>query len=295
MNPPPTYPPKSSCSAIGGYRYFFNGQEADNEALGDGALHAFEYRMHDTRIGRFWSVDPLAGKFPWNSVYAFAENQVVEGRELEGLEVYYTTTEFESAFGLAQYGWNYVIGKGTAQDKVGITYFKYRSPFKISSQESVAGVMPFCLKVHFGTDFSSDYFRQSSKRGPITSLDFYPVKEGFSVEGRDVFPYVGVSRDVGFFAAIVTTNTEVTESYSITFNERMNLINLVTSKGFKYNDYDPNFEVGKDDHYLYYIDNGRWFNFFRKTKIKTDIKMINVDKETGSWESEEYHQSVEDH
>ena len=70
----------------GGYRYFFNGQEADNEVLGEGALHAFEYRMHDTRIGRFWSVDPLAGKFPWNSVYAFAENRVVDGRELEGLE-----------------------------------------------------------------------------------------------------------------------------------------------------------------------------------------------------------------
>ena len=50
------------------------------------ALHAFEYRMHDTRIGRFWSVDPLAGKFPWNSTYAFAENRVVDGRELEGLE-----------------------------------------------------------------------------------------------------------------------------------------------------------------------------------------------------------------
>ena len=54
--------------------------------LGAGALHAFEYRMHDTRIGRFWSVDPLAGKFPWNSTYAFAENRIVDGRELEGLE-----------------------------------------------------------------------------------------------------------------------------------------------------------------------------------------------------------------
>lgn len=81
-----TYPPQHPRPAIGGYRYFFNGQEADNEVLGEGALHAFEYRMHDTRIGRFWSVDPLAGKFPWNSVYAFAENRVVDGRELEGLE-----------------------------------------------------------------------------------------------------------------------------------------------------------------------------------------------------------------
>jgi hypothetical protein len=42
--------------------------------------------MHDTRIGRFWSVDPLAGKFPWNSVYAFAENSPVGFLELEGLE-----------------------------------------------------------------------------------------------------------------------------------------------------------------------------------------------------------------
>ena len=98
---------------MGGYRYFFNGQEADNEVLGDGALHAFEYRMHDTRVGRFWSVNPLAGKFPWNSVYAFAENQVVEGR---------------------------------AKDKIGITYFKYKSSFKATDQEAVVGLMLISLK-----------------------------------------------------------------------------------------------------------------------------------------------------
>ena len=70
----------------GGYRYFFNGQEGDGEVYGSGSLHAFEYRMHDTRIGRFWSVDPLAGKFPWNSTYAFAENSPIGFLELEGLE-----------------------------------------------------------------------------------------------------------------------------------------------------------------------------------------------------------------
>ena len=86
MNHTTIYPPKSSRPAMGGYRYLFNGQEADNEVFGEGALHAFEYRLHDTRIGRFWSVDPLAAKFPWNSTYAFAENRVVDGRELEGLE-----------------------------------------------------------------------------------------------------------------------------------------------------------------------------------------------------------------
>ena len=81
-----TYLPKFSLPAMGGYRYFFNGQEADNEVFGEGSLHAFEYRMHDTRIGRFWSVDPLAAKFPWWSTYQFAGLMPTWYRELEGLE-----------------------------------------------------------------------------------------------------------------------------------------------------------------------------------------------------------------
>ena len=88
MNYTRIYRPKFTSPNIGGYRYFFNGQEADNEAFGEMALHAFEFRMHDTRLGRFWSVDPLSAKYPWNSTYAFAENRVIDGRELEGMEAY---------------------------------------------------------------------------------------------------------------------------------------------------------------------------------------------------------------
>ena len=81
-----TYQQSFPSSASGGYRYFFNGQESDNEVYGEGALHAFEFRMHDTRIGRFWSVDPLAGKFPWWSTYQFAGLMPTWYGELEGLE-----------------------------------------------------------------------------------------------------------------------------------------------------------------------------------------------------------------
>ena len=81
-----TYPPQHPRSAMGGYRYFFNGQEADNEVLGDGALHAFEYRMHDTRIGRFWSVDPLAKDFPMLTPFQFASCSPVLLVDVEGLE-----------------------------------------------------------------------------------------------------------------------------------------------------------------------------------------------------------------
>lgn len=42
--------------------------------------------MHDPRVGRFFAVDPLASKYPHNSPYAFSENRVIDGVELEGLE-----------------------------------------------------------------------------------------------------------------------------------------------------------------------------------------------------------------
>lgn len=51
-----------------------------------GTSYAFEYRMHDPRVGRFLSLDPLAFYFPWNSPYAFSENRVLDMVELEGLE-----------------------------------------------------------------------------------------------------------------------------------------------------------------------------------------------------------------
>ena len=37
-------------------------------------------------IGRFMSIDPLAEDYVYNGPYNFAENRVIDGRELEGLE-----------------------------------------------------------------------------------------------------------------------------------------------------------------------------------------------------------------
>jgi RHS repeat-associated protein len=67
-----------------GYRFGFQGQEEDGE-LYDGAV-SYKYRVHDPRIGRFLSVDPLASSYPFNSPYTFSENRVIDMVELEGLE-----------------------------------------------------------------------------------------------------------------------------------------------------------------------------------------------------------------
>jgi RHS repeat-associated protein len=70
----------------GSYRYGFQGQEKDDEIKGDGNSINYKYRVHDTRLGRFLSLDPLAPDYPWNSPYAFSENRVIDGIELEGRE-----------------------------------------------------------------------------------------------------------------------------------------------------------------------------------------------------------------
>lgn len=64
------------------YRFGYQNQEKDPETN----TIFYKYRIADARIGRFWSVDPLADEYPYNSQYAFSENRVIDGVELEGLE-----------------------------------------------------------------------------------------------------------------------------------------------------------------------------------------------------------------
>lgn len=69
------------------YRYGFQGQENDNDVEGVGNTLDFKYRIYDSRVGRFLSIDPYAQKYPWNSPYNFSEDRVGLGIELEGREL----------------------------------------------------------------------------------------------------------------------------------------------------------------------------------------------------------------
>lgn len=98
----------------GGYRYSFQGQEHDDEIKGAGNSVNFKYRMHDPRLGRFFAIDPLTNKYPYNSPYAFSENCVINSKELEGAEkveayfqVEYSTPAIKStSFLIVQYDFN---------------------------------------------------------------------------------------------------------------------------------------------------------------------------------------------
>src|SRR5690606_9068274 len=83
-------------------RIGFQGQEKDDEIKGEGNSINYKYRMHDPRVGRFFSEDPLSPDYPYNSPYAFSENVVLNAIELEGLEKVYKYNVWYDGSGVKQ-------------------------------------------------------------------------------------------------------------------------------------------------------------------------------------------------
>lgn len=89
---------------LGSYKYGFQGQEFTDDL--DLNMHEWKYRMSDPALGRFWQIDPLAESYYYNSTYAFAENRVIDGNELEGLEWVPTKDKQGSVTSAAYVGYN---------------------------------------------------------------------------------------------------------------------------------------------------------------------------------------------
>ena len=69
------------------YRFGFNGKENDNEVHGaTGTFQDYGMRAYDTRVGRFFSVDPIAAFYPHFSPYQFSGNNPIKFIDLDGLE-----------------------------------------------------------------------------------------------------------------------------------------------------------------------------------------------------------------
>lgn len=64
----------------------------DDELKGEGNSLNYTFRMHDPRVGRFFTTDPLEAKYPWYTPYSFSGNKVIHAIELEGLEEFSVTT-----------------------------------------------------------------------------------------------------------------------------------------------------------------------------------------------------------
>jgi RHS repeat-associated protein len=100
-----------------GYRYGFNGKENDRSGeWGLGLVQDYGFRLYNSGLSRFFSVDPLTESYPWNSTYAFAENDVIRCIDLEGGEK------------SAQYTWDNKTTTPNQQAQLKATNFKEIDP-----------------------------------------------------------------------------------------------------------------------------------------------------------------------
>lgn len=78
-----------SCSGTGTYRFGFNGKEHDNEIHGTtGTSYDFGARLHDPRVGRWLSLDPLAQDYAHLSPFNFAANNSVLFVDPDGKKIF---------------------------------------------------------------------------------------------------------------------------------------------------------------------------------------------------------------
>ena len=142
----------------GSYSYGFQNQETDPEML-VGAV-AFKYRVHDARIGRFLSVDPLTPDYPWNSPYAFSENRLIDRVELEGLETGYTRY-LDRAFSDRHLAKQTIEGNAAIVKRAVITAFKMPFP---------TGGTARALIEHYGYGRGQNYYLNVNQM-----LEVYPI------------------------------------------------------------------------------------------------------------------------
>ena len=76
--------PERKYEPASGYRYGFNGKEKDKDISEGGQDYGL--RISDNRLGRFLSVDPIAGEYPELTPYQFASNRPIDGIDQDGLE-----------------------------------------------------------------------------------------------------------------------------------------------------------------------------------------------------------------
>src|SRR5690349_704837 len=112
--------PGRKYQAASRYRYGFNGKEQDKD-INEGVV-AFEARIFDVRIARYFSVDPLSLEYDWQTTYAYHRNSPILLSDFLGMGDPPTSTQKEALDQITK------LSKGLKQSK----YFS-----KVSAEEFI--------------------------------------------------------------------------------------------------------------------------------------------------------------
>ena len=173
-----------------GYRYGYQGSEKDDEIAGVSNGHFTTYfREGDTRILRWWSVDPKARQQPWQSSYSYMDGNPVLNNDqlgdcvicpdklLNRAKSYVANKAKQAVAGLAVATARYVNKKVT--------------DIKSTMKVEVAGEVHVSAGAQYGGKVDKAYGTVRN----YGSVDLFGAKLGFEVSAEDGFepiwdPYV---------------------------------------------------------------------------------------------------------
>jgi RHS repeat-associated protein len=169
------------------YRYGFNGKEKDDKGEFGHMHYDYGLRIYNPSIGKFLSVDPLTREYPWNSPYAFAENDVIRSIDLEGAEKHVQTLAYGVSDGKPVYA---VISNDYKQPEGTFNLYHSLVGGPMTPEEIVAN--GFVRANNLPTDgtfrffvYSSDYDMTNSASYEYTDTDGVQQVKTFSAEYVD--------------------------------------------------------------------------------------------------------------
>ena len=110
-------------------------------------VHEWRYRISNPAIGRFWQIDPLAEDYNYNSPYAFQENKLGIGVELEGLEMVPFSSEID--------GLSYFSSTSVQRIRRSITVTNYETYGNTTRSSSITINLGSKVKQSHVTDYSA--------------------------------------------------------------------------------------------------------------------------------------------
>jgi RHS repeat-associated protein len=164
-------PERSETFGSSGYRFAFNGYEREDDIAGQGSVIDFGMRVYDSRLGRFFSTDPIV--FPYWSPYQYDANSPISIKDIDGMGPGKGTRRAlkEDKKRLESMGVTNV--KSTHYKKNGNTYYSNRGVTLDASVASINTYMEKGLLNKLKSSLSrADDFMKSSGEGGRAIGDF---------------------------------------------------------------------------------------------------------------------------
>ena len=138
--------------------------------------HEWRYRISDPATLRFWQIDPLAENYVYNSTYAFQENKLGMGTELEGKEL-------REWWNQAVAGWDKLVGQPLRSEnkRQAVHVAVYGAPERKQPGKNITGnYLGDAALTLLGGDVVIDAFNgnQRAREQLVLSWPFFVIPEG---------------------------------------------------------------------------------------------------------------------